>query len=278
MPAPVVAVTGATGGLGHALAGALAETGAKVVLVCRDGARGEAARREVAAAATGPAPELVVADLADLASVRGAAQEIRDHHSRLDALVNNAAVFSRTRSESVDGYELMFATNHLGPFLLTNFLLDPLRAASGRVLTLSAPSTVSLDFDDLQSERSFKALRVFGASKMANLLFTYELARRGEALGITANAIHPGLVRSHLMRDAPAPLRWATGVASRPPAKAAAAIVPVILGPEHATTTGELLKTGEPAATNDYSHDPAVQTRLWDVSCSLSALSPPSSN
>ena len=273
MIAPVVVVTGATGALGHALAAALAEEGAQVVMVCRHPERGEAARNDIAALASGPEPQLVIADLADLASIRQVADQICSTHTRLDALVNNAAVFTRTRQESADGYELIFATNHLGPFLLTNLLLDPLRAARGRVLTISAPSTVALDFDDLQSEHAFKALHVFGASKMANLLFTYELARRGDALAITANAIHPGLVRSHLMRDAPAPLRWATRLASRPPDKAAAAIVPVIIDPDHATTTGQLLKAGKPVDTNDYSHEATTQVRLWNDSLNLTGLS-----
>jgi NAD(P)-dependent dehydrogenase (short-subunit alcohol dehydrogenase family) len=199
MTAPVVAVTGVTRGLGRALSAGLVASGAQVVMVCRDPERGESARRDIAAVAAGPRPELVVADLADLSSVRHAAHELRSAHDRVDALVNNAAVFTRTRQLSADGFELMFATNHLGPFLLTNLLLDPLRAATpGRVLTLTAPSTVPLDFDDLQGERSFKPLRIFGASKMANLLFTYELARRAGPIGVTANAIHPGLPRTAL--------------------------------------------------------------------------------
>lgn len=273
---PVVVVTGATGGVGRALSAALAAAGAQVVMVCRDAERGEAVRRDVAASATGSEPELVLADLADLSSVRRAAEEIGGTHQRLDALVNNAAVFSRTRRTSVDGYELMFATNHLGPFLLTNLLVDPLHAAApGRVLTLSAPSTVALDFDDLQGERTFKPLRAFGASKMANLLFTFELARRNASGDLVANAIHPGLVRSDLMHDAPAPLRWATRLASRSPETAAATIVPIALGEEGNTGDGQLLKAGKPVATNSYSRDPANQRRLWRDSCALTGFADP---
>ena len=273
LTASTVAVTGVTGGLGRAVSTALAVGGARVILVCRDRERGEAVRRDVASAATGPEPALVTADLADLSSVRRAAAEIVAGCDHLEGLVNNAAVFARCRRASSDGYELMFATNHLGPFLLTNLLIDALRAAgSARVVTLSAPSTVALDFEDLQGEHDFKPLRTFGASKMANLLFAFELARRGERFGITSNAIHPGLVRTQLMREAPPPLRWATRVASRPPAKAAAAIVSAVVDDDPARATGQLLKNGKPVATSEFARDRTNQTRLWSVSCALTGL------
>lgn len=266
MSAPVVAVTGANRGLGLALSCALAREGADVVVLCRDPDRGASARRDVAAEATGPEPALVTVRLDDLSSVRRAADELLATHDHLDALVNNASVFTRQRQVSVDGHELMLATNHLGPFLLTNLVLPLLRRApAGRVFTVTAPSTVAIDFDDLQGQRTWKPLRAFGASKMANLLFTYELARRGEAQGIRANAIHPGLVRTDLMRDAPAPLRWATRLASKPPARAAASIVPLVLGEQHATTTSALLKGTKTVETNDFSRDPANQARLWEL-------------
>jgi NAD(P)-dependent dehydrogenase (short-subunit alcohol dehydrogenase family) len=272
MTTPLVAVTGSNRGLGYALALTLAERGAGVVLMCRDRDRGETALRAVAAASTGQEPQLIVMSLDDLASVRGGAAQLLDTHDKLDALVNNASVFTGTRQISADGYELMFATNHLGPFLLTNLLLPALRRAStARVLTIAAPSTVALDFDDLQGESSFKPLHAFGASKMANLLFTFELARRCGANGIAANAIHPGLVRTDLMLDAPAPLRWVTRLASRSPGTAAAAIAPLVLGAGPATS-GQLLRAGKPVTTNRWSRDPANQSRLWEISAELTDL------
>ncbi len=136
-------------------------------------------------------------------------------------LINNAGVYRRKRASTVDGFEEMFAANHLGPFLLTNLLLEDLQAAvhtngSARVLNITAPSTVQLNFDDLQGERNFNSLMAFGATKMANLLFTFALARRLENTGITVNAIHPGLARSGLMKEAFAPLHMFSWLMSRP--------------------------------------------------------------
>ena len=141
--------------------------------------QGEAVRSEIARAVPDASVEVFVADLSSLADVRSLADQLSAAHPRIDALVNCAAVFSSRRVETTDGLELMFATNHLAPFLLTNLLLPSLRASgAARVLTVTAPATVRLDFDDLQARRRFRALRAFGASKAANLLFTFGLAER----------------------------------------------------------------------------------------------------
>ena len=164
----------------------------------------------------------------------------------------------------------MFATNQVAPFLLTNLLRDRLVAsAPARILILTAPSTVQLDFDDLQGEHRFRALTAFGATKAADLLLTFELARRLEGSGVTANAVHPGLVRSSLMRGAPAPLRWATWLASAPAARAAIAIAPLALAPEYARLTGRFFKSGREIEAPPYTRDPDVARRLWEVSVSL---------
>jgi retinol dehydrogenase-14 len=170
--------------------------------------------------------------------------------------------------------ETMFATNQLAPFLLTNLLRDRLVAnAPARVLVLSAPSTVKLDFDDLQAERRFRSLTAFGASKAADLLFTFELARRWNGTGVTANAIHPGLARTDLMRQAPAPLRWVTRLVSAPPERVAAAIVRLALSPEYASRTGGFFSKGRELDAPPYTRDPAIARRLWDVSATLTNLS-----
>jgi NAD(P)-dependent dehydrogenase (short-subunit alcohol dehydrogenase family) len=168
----------------------------------------------------------------------------------------------------------MLATNVLGPFLLTNLLLDRLRAApSARVLVLSAPSTVKLDFDDLGAERRFRSLTQFGATKAADLLFTFELARRLEGTGVTANAVHPGLVRTNLMRGAPAPLRLATRLVSAAPERAAAAIAPLATSPEYGGRSGRFFKAGREIDPPPYTLDPVVARRLWDTSATLTKLS-----
>jgi NAD(P)-dependent dehydrogenase (short-subunit alcohol dehydrogenase family) len=267
-----VLVTGATSGIGRAVAVGLARQGASVVLLARDEARGRDALALVQEAARAPS-ELLLADVSSLASVRRATQDFLDRHRQLHVLVNAASVFLFKRQTSPDGLELMFATNHLGPFLLTWLLLDALKAgAPSRVLTITAPSTVPLDFDDLQGEKKFVSSQAFGASKAANLLFTFALARRLKGSGITANAIHPGLVRSGLMRHAPAPIRWVTYLASAPPERAVAPIVRVATEPEFATESGGFFLRGRAIDPPPYTRDVSVQERLWAASAALAGL------
>jgi NAD(P)-dependent dehydrogenase (short-subunit alcohol dehydrogenase family) len=265
-------VTGGTSGIGRSLAEALAAAGLAVGIVARDARRGEEARGAIAAASGNDRVELFAGDLADLSSVRRLAGSLAEAHRAIDVLVHCAAVYSPHHALTADGLETMFATNLAGPFLLTNLVLDQLRAGPARILILSAPSTVRLDFDDLQAERRFRSLTAFGASKAADLLFTFELARRLEGSGVTANAIHPGLVRTNLMRDAPAPLRWVTRLASRSPAHAVESIVPIAVAPEYEGRTGRFYKAGREIDAPPYTRDPEVASRLWDVTASLTGL------
>lgn len=265
-----VLVTGATSGIGRALAEALAATGMTVGIVAQDAVRGQRTRQAISDATGNDRIEVFVGDLSDLASVRQLATAVTEAHPTLDVLVQCAAVYTSRRTVTDDGFEMMFATNVLGPFLLTNLLLDRLRAAgSARVLVLSAPSTVTLDLDDLQAERQFRSLTAFGASKTADLLFAFELARRLEGSGTTVNAVHPGLVRTTLMRQSPAPLRWATWLVSAPPERAAAAIVPLALSPEYEGVTGRFFKARREIEAPPYTRDPEVARRLWDICAAL---------
>jgi len=269
----VALVTGATSGIGRALALELAAAGLTVGVVGRDGVRADAVRAEIASAPGGGSARGFVADLARLSEVRRLAAEVDQAFPRLDHLVHCAAIFMPHRTTTPDGLETMFATNHVAPFLLTNLLLPLLKAsAPSRILVLTAPSTVRLDFDDLQGERRFGALGAFGASKAANLLFVHELARRLAGTGVTANAVHPGLVRTSLMRHAPAPLRWATTLLSAPPARAAKAIAPLVLSPEHAGRGGRFFKNGRETNAPAYTRDDGVARRLWDESARLAGL------
>lgn len=266
-------VTGATAGIGRALAGALAASGGSVALVGRDQARASAARSEIAQAAPAAAVEVHVADLSDLAEVRRLARELSDAHPRIASVVNSAAVYSSRRVETADGLELMFATNHLGPFLLTNLLLPSLRANdAARIITLTAPSTNKINFDDLQGSRRFRALNAFGATKAANLLFTFELARRLAGSRVSANAVHPGLARTGLMRQGPLPLRLLMRWFAAPPERAAKTIAPLLLDEQYADTTGQFLRNGKPIDPPPYTRDPDVQRRLWEVSQQLTGL------
>jgi retinol dehydrogenase-14 len=244
-----------------------------VILGCRDKERGETALAEIKAASGNEALELMLIDLSVQQSVREMAAAFKKRHPRLDVLINNAAVFKQRRVLTVDGLEMMFATNHLGPFLLTNLLLESLQASvSARILTITAPSTTTLNFDDLQGEMQFNALRAFGASKTCNLLFTYELARRLAGTGVTALAIYPGLVKSHLMREAAAPIRWITSLLSRAPEKAAETVISYAASPDVAGLSGRFVKGRQIVASSPYSRDQAVQKRLWEVSMALTHL------
>jgi NAD(P)-dependent dehydrogenase (short-subunit alcohol dehydrogenase family) len=268
----IVLITGATGGIGQAVAQGLAKSGATLVILARSPTRGEATRRALEASGGGKV-ELLAADLASLRSVRQAAEAFKAQHSQLSLLVNSAAVYQPERELTEDGLEKMFATNHLGPFLLTNLLLPLLQAgAPGRILNLTAPSTVRLDFDDLQGSQRFRSLSAFGATKMANLLFTFALARRLTGSGVTANAIHPGVVKTGLMSRAPAPLRWLTGLTGAPPERAAEAIVQVATGPEFAGQTGCFFHQAKEIQASPYAYDEAVQERLWAESARLAGL------
>ena len=207
MPTPhtlddkVMVVTGATSGIGTETAVAPRLASATVVMTARDTARGAASLDDVRVRSGSDRVEVAALDLADLGSVRRFAADMLSRHDRLDALVNNAGAMHRTRTETNDGFETTFGVNHLGHFLLTSLLLDRLKAsAPSRVVNLSSFAhrlTRAMSWDDLQSERSFSPMGAYAQSKLANILFTTELARRLGGSGVTANAVHPGAVRSN---------------------------------------------------------------------------------
>ena len=274
MKGKVCVVTGANRGLGKATAAMLAQLGATVILACRDQHRGEAAKADILSATRNSNVELMLVDLSTQESIRQMARDFAARHERLDALMNIAAVYKARRVLTPDGLEMMFATNHLGPFLLTHLLLDQLkRSAPSRIVVVTAPSTTPLHFDDLQGEKQFRSLWAFGQSKMANLLFTYELARRLEGTGVTVNAVHPGLMKTNLMREALLPLRLFSQIGAQPPEKAAAALVYLASSPDVAGVTGKFFKGETVIESNPYSHDQSVQSRLWDISLALTGHS-----
>jgi NAD(P)-dependent dehydrogenase (short-subunit alcohol dehydrogenase family) len=263
----VCLVTGATSGIGKATVQALAEIGATTILVAHDRARGEATVEEIRRTTGSDRVELLVADLSSQDAIRELAEVFRRDHDRLDVLVNCAGAFFRRRRVTVDGLEMTFALNHLAYFLLTNLLLDRLkRSGSARVLNVTAPATTKVDFEDLQSERRYSPFTAFGASKVANLMFTFELARRLDGTGVTVNAVHPGRVRSNIMREAPAPFRMLTWLLSGSAEPAGRSVADLATAPELAGSNGcfyhgrkEIQATAE--ATNTQ-----LQRRLWEVS------------
>ncbi len=205
MAEQVVVITGANAGIGEATAVAVARMGATTVLACRNPAKAEEAAGRVQARSASDRVELVELDLADLDSVRRAAAELLERFDRLDVLVNNAGGLSTDRRVTRQGFEQTFGVNHLGPFLLTQLLLDRLRAsAPSRVVNVSSLGhryARGMRWDDLQLERGYNAWNAYAQSKLANILFTRALARRLPATEVTANACHPGSVRTELGRD-----------------------------------------------------------------------------
>ena len=206
MDGKTVVVTGANCGIGLETAAALAEAGARVVMTSRDPERGAVALGQVKARTGNGNVELVLLDLADFASVRSAAQQIVERYAPIDVLVNNAGAVLSERKLTVDGNERTFQVNHLGPFLLTKLLEDSIKAApAGRIVVVSSDAhrgaKKGLDFDNLQGEKKYSSFRAYGASKLENILFTRELARRLTDTGVTANALHPGFVATRFGRD-----------------------------------------------------------------------------
>jgi len=235
---PVVVITGATGAIGSATASLLARRGARLLLLGRPSDRLDTMVERLDRDNRVSSVEV---DLSSLASVRLAARQISRTVAHVDALLNVAAVFTSEYLQTDDGFELMLATNHLGPFLLTNQLRDRLSGA-GRVITVTAPSSTRVDLDQLVSKDQFSPLRTFGATKAANLLFTFELARRAKRWDVRACAYHPGLVRSDLMREAPRPIRLLTRIVSGSPTRAAEDLAELAISPAFQSTTGWLFK------------------------------------
>ncbi len=285
MQGKTVVVTGGNSGIGYETAAALGAMGARVLITARNPERGEAARKSLAAriGAAGSV-EVVLFDLADLSSVRAGAAEILERCPRLDVVVNNAGLILTERSETVDGYEATFAINHLGPFLLTNLLLDQLKAsAPARVVNVASTAhnqaRRGMPFDDLQSTRGYSAMRVYGESKLANILFTVELARQLEGTGVTANCLHPGTVRTGYGADGDTKGFLAIGIKIgapffMSPEKGARTSVYLASSPEVAQVSGQYFAKSAAKTPKRQARDADAGRRLWAVSEELVGITP----
>lgn len=266
-----ILVTGGTSGLGQATAANLARAGHRVIIVGRDAQKGRVVETEMRSATQNPNVEFWACDLSRVAPVRALAAQCEKQLDRLDVLVNNAALVANTRRVTPDGLESMFAANHLAPFLLTYALQGMLTASHGRVLMITAPSTVKLDFENLQGEKKFSAFNQLGATKMCNLLFTFTLARRTPNNSFTVNAVHPGIFRSNLMRDAIFPIRFFSRYIGSTPDKAAEYVVHAATGLDYSTHNGQFFHKGKIIQADAYAHDPQIQDRLWQTSLELAS-------
>ena len=274
-----VLVTGGSGGIGKATAIGLAALAARVGITGRDQARAGAAAADIRAATGNPAVDIFAADMSAQAEVRRLAAQVLDTYPRLDVLVNNVGGFWAHRHITADGLEHTFALNHLAPFLLTNLLLDRLTAsAPARVVSVSsgAQAMGRLDFGDLQGERDYSGQRAYSQSKLANVMFTYELARRLDGTGVTATVLHPGVVRTSFgAEDQAAYFAVIARVARlfmKTPAQGAVTPIYLASSPEVEGVTGRFFANRTPKTSSKASYDTAAAARLWQASADLVGL------
>ncbi len=277
MEGKAVLVTGGTSGIGKATATALSAMGADVVITGRNRERGEKAAAEIRAQ-TGGRVDLALADLASQAEVRLLAEEFKKRYDRLDVLVNNAGLVQSKRTETVDGLETTFATNHLAPFLLTNLLRDLLEgSAPSRVVTVSSEAERggNIDFDDLQSEKKYRGFPVYGMTKLANILFTYELAERLKGTGVTATCMHPGAVNTRFGMNNSGPMTILFRISKpfmRSPEQGADTVIWLASSPEVEGASGRYYADRKPVEPENIANDPAARRRLWEESEKLTGL------
>jgi NAD(P)-dependent dehydrogenase (short-subunit alcohol dehydrogenase family) len=277
MKGKTVLITGGNQGIGKATALALAERGARVVLVARNPERGQAAVAEIQAATGSSEVELIVADLSSVAQVKKAAEEFKARHARLDVLVNNAGVVVPTRRTTVDGFEETFAINHLAAFVLTRELLEVLYAAGhARIVCVSSEAHrhARMKWEDLHfAHNSYSQWRAYGQSKLANVLFTYELARRVDKRKITANVLHPGVIASGFGQTYGGPTAFFVKLA-RPffasPAEGAKTSVFLASAGEVEGVTGKYFSKSREQPSNCVSYCAASQKKLWVLSEEMS--------
>ncbi len=269
-------VTGANSGIGKAIALGLARLGGTVVMACRDSNRGEAARLEIVRESGNPNVALMIVDLANESSIRAFADEFKRTYPRLDALINNAGIYTSHREVTADGLERQFEVNYLSGFLLTHLFLDLLKnSAPSRIVNVSSTAHKggTIRFDDLQGERRYRGFRAYNQSKLAQVLFTQELSRRLEGTGVTANACHPGVIRTNLAMGGASPVVRFVKMFLRSPEKGAETPIYLAVSPEVDGITGKYFARKHARLPSSRARDPAVARRLFDVSLELAHLS-----
>ena len=278
MGGKVVLITGGTSGIGKAAARALAGMGATVVITGRNEERGKRALQEIREESGNDGVELILADLTVQDEVRRLAEELRERHNQLEVLVNNAGLVLSERTETPDGIETQLAINHLAPFLLTNLLLDLLKeSAPSRIVTVSSDAHrwAKIDLDDLQSRKRYRGMQVYGKTKLANIMFTYELAERLEGTGVTANCMHPGGVNTNFGNNQGGPMNLLFRIFKpfmRSPEQGADTLIYLASSPEVKGMTGKYLADRKVKAASDAAYDETTRKRLWEASEELTGL------
>jgi NAD(P)-dependent dehydrogenase (short-subunit alcohol dehydrogenase family) len=278
MTGRVCLITGGNSGIGKATALGLAKLDATVVIVSRDKDKGEAALLEIRTRSGNKDVDAMVCDLSSQDSVRELAHDFRARYKRLHVLINNAGIFLPKRVVTVDGLEATFVTNHLGHFLLTNLLLDLLKAnAPSRIInvTSSAHYGTEMDFDDLQGEKKYSGYHAYSQSKLANVLFTYQLAKLLEGTAVTANCLHPGVVRTGFGKDQGGLMNILVRIGSPfmiSPEKSAKAEVYLATSPQLEKVTGRFYSKGKEAESSKESYNVTSAEKLWKMSAELTKL------
>jgi NAD(P)-dependent dehydrogenase (short-subunit alcohol dehydrogenase family) len=273
-------ITGSSSGIGKHAAIGLAKMGATVVMVCRDRTRGEAARDEIVrvSGSKGETVDLMLADLASMDSVRAVAKAFLQKYQNLHVLINNAGVILGKRIVTKDGLETTFEVNYLSQFLLTNLLLGALKAsAPSRIINVSSGAHTGghMNFDDLQGERGYSMMRAYSQSKLAQVLFTYELAKKLQGTGVTVNSVHPGAVATNWGRESAAALSFVlklVGPFELSAEKGADTTVYLASSPELTSVTGKYFTKRKEVPSSKESHDEAEAQKLWQVSLGLANL------
>ena len=274
----VCIVTGANAGIGLETARGLAQQGATVVMICRSQERGNNAKADIEKSTGSSAVHLLIADLASQKQIRELAATFLSMFDRLDVLVNNAGVFMSKHQRTEDGYESTFAINHLAYFLLTHLLLDVLKSTPhSRIVNVSsnAHQSAKINFDALETVQSYNSVVAYGQSKLANVLFTYELARRLEGTGVTTNALHPGVVATNIANNGLSFFTFFFKLFSpffKNPKAGANTSVYLATSPEVAGVTGKYFADSKERASSSISHDREAAKKLWDISCTLTGI------
>jgi NAD(P)-dependent dehydrogenase (short-subunit alcohol dehydrogenase family) len=278
MQGKTVLITGGNSGIGRETAVALAQAGATVAFTSRDSAKGEVAAADIRER-SGADVTLLSLDLASFASIRACAAAFLERYEELDVLINNAGLILSERTETKDGFETTFGVNHLGHFLLTQLLLDRVKAsAPARIINVASRAhrfaRNGLDFDDLQMAKGYGGMQAYGRAKLANIYFTRELARRLEGTGVTANAVHPGTVATGFARDGDvrALFSWLVVLAKpflRSPEKGAETSIYLASSPEVEGVTGKYFVDSHEAEPTAIALDDNAARRLWDISDEL---------
>ncbi|MFO7617254.1 MAG: SDR family oxidoreductase [Bacteroidales bacterium] len=276
----IVLITGANSGIGKATAEELALRGARVVMMSRNLERGEEARKELVTRTGREEIDLMQCDLASLSDIRRFSAQFHEKYDRLDVLVNNAGIYTRERMVTADGFEYQIGVNHLGHFLLTSLLFDLLKeSGQARIINVSSAAHLAgkIHFGDLHLEKSYNSWRSYAQSKLANVLFTYELSRQLNGDGITVNALHPGFVRSRFSYDRrtekPHPLIRLGEFVSIPPEKGAGTAIFLAASPEVEGISGGYFVRNKPRKTSRASYDRQTAEELWRVSSELTGAS-----